>query len=204
MARVQGTIINTTPDGWAEVMTERGGEACMVCSGSHCCESLLPGGKTVTRALNRAAAHTGDLVSLNSGAKTVAKGAALLYMLPVGGIIAGLVAGAGLGRVPFLSESGSSMLFGFVGLAMGFAAMTLISRLKPARDAFEPVITGILMRKADSNLARRAVDPVCNMTVDPDKAPASYHYGDQTYYFCHPGCKEAFMKEPGKYLTSSG
>lgn len=43
-------------------------------------------------------------------------------------------------------------------------------------------------------------DPVCGMTVDPETAAAKIEYKGQTYYFCCPGCKAAFEKDPKKYL----
>jgi len=45
-----------------------------------------------------------------------------------------------------------------------------------------------------------AIDPVCGMEVDPKSASATYEYKGQTYYFCSPGCKAAFQKDPEKYL----
>lgn len=44
------------------------------------------------------------------------------------------------------------------------------------------------------------IDPVCGMQVDEKKAAASYEYQGKTYYFCAPGCKAAFEKDPEKYL----
>jgi YHS domain-containing protein/uncharacterized membrane protein len=53
--------------------------------------------------------------------------------------------------------------------------------------------------------ARRSVtmakDPVCGMQVDEKKAAGKSEYQGQTYYFCSPGCKVAFDKEPGKYVA---
>ncbi len=43
-------------------------------------------------------------------------------------------------------------------------------------------------------------DPVCGMMVDEEKAAATSEYKGKTYYFCAPGCKAAFDKEPKKYL----
>lgn len=43
-------------------------------------------------------------------------------------------------------------------------------------------------------------DPVCGMMVDPKTAPAKSEYKGQTYYFCAPGCKISFDKDPEKYL----
>ena len=46
-----------------------------------------------------------------------------------------------------------------------------------------------------------AMDPVCGMQVDEKSAAATYDYKGKTYYFCAPGCKAAFEKEPEKYLN---
>lgn len=46
-------------------------------------------------------------------------------------------------------------------------------------------------------------DPVCGMMVDPETAPAKAEYKGQTYYFCAPGCKVAFEKDPEKYLKAA-
>jgi len=43
-----------------------------------------------------------------------------------------------------------------------------------------------------------AKDPICGMQVDEKKAVKSQHEG-QTYYFCCPGCKTTFDKNPAKY-----
>ncbi len=50
-----------------------------------------------------------------------------------------------------------------------------------------------------------AIDPICKMDVDTDNPPGgqSEHEGT-TYYFCAPGCKVAFDKEPEKYLNGDG
>ena len=49
-----------------------------------------------------------------------------------------------------------------------------------------------------------AIDPICQMDVDTDNPPGgqSEHEGT-TYYFCAPGCKVAFDKEPEKYLSEA-
>lgn len=45
-----------------------------------------------------------------------------------------------------------------------------------------------------------AQDPVCHMEVDEDTAQWTSEYQGQTYYFCAPGCKASFDKDPEKYL----
>jgi YHS domain-containing protein len=49
-----------------------------------------------------------------------------------------------------------------------------------------------------------AKDPVCDMDVDPKTAAGKSEYQGQTYYFCSPGCKKAFDKEPQKYVKAEG
>jgi len=46
-------------------------------------------------------------------------------------------------------------------------------------------------------------DPVCGMMVDPETAPAKTENQGQTYYFCAPGCKAAFERDPEKYLKAA-
>jgi YHS domain-containing protein len=44
------------------------------------------------------------------------------------------------------------------------------------------------------------MDLVCNMDVDEKTAPAKSEYKGKTYYFCAPGCKKEFDKNPEKYV----
>ncbi len=46
----------------------------------------------------------------------------------------------------------------------------------------------------------KVVDPVCKMTIDSEKAAATSVYKGQTIYFCNPGCKAKFDREPEKYV----
>lgn len=49
---------------------------------------------------------------------------------------------------------------------------------------------------------KEARDPVCGMTVNPDRAAGSSVYGGQTYYFCGIGCKKIFDAEPDQYVQA--
>jgi Cu+-exporting ATPase len=44
------------------------------------------------------------------------------------------------------------------------------------------------------------VDPVCGMTVAPERAAGHFEYRGRTYYFCGKGCLERFKADPAKYL----
>jgi Cu+-exporting ATPase len=48
--------------------------------------------------------------------------------------------------------------------------------------------------------SQMAKDPVCGMMVDEKSAAGKSEYQGQTYYFCSPGCKLSFDKEPDKYV----
>jgi YHS domain-containing protein len=44
-------------------------------------------------------------------------------------------------------------------------------------------------------------DPVCGMDVTPETAAGKFEYQGVTYFFCSPGCRRSFEKDPGKYLS---
>ena len=46
-----------------------------------------------------------------------------------------------------------------------------------------------------------AIDPICKMDVDTQNPPGGQsEFQGTTYYFCAPGCKVAFDKEPETYI----
>ena len=46
------------------------------------------------------------------------------------------------------------------------------------------------------------LDPVCGMSVRPDRAAGSAEYQGQTYYFCSARCLDKFRDHPSDYLPS--
>src|SRR5712691_1473590 len=66
-----------------------------------------------------------------------------------------------------------------------------------SQDAGEtslPILQGPLKHK----------DPVCGMTVVPEKAAAKIEHGGKIYCFCSKGCAGRFSREPEKFLAASG
>jgi YHS domain-containing protein len=45
-------------------------------------------------------------------------------------------------------------------------------------------------------------DPVCGMAVTPEETTPNATYNGQTYYFCAPGCRRAFERDPEAYTTA--
>ena len=48
-----------------------------------------------------------------------------------------------------------------------------------------------------------AVDPVCGMTVNPDRAAGTVVHDGTTYYFCSKSCVAKFEADPKKYLAGT-
>jgi xanthine dehydrogenase accessory factor len=46
-------------------------------------------------------------------------------------------------------------------------------------------------------------DPVCGMTVSPDRSSHPTEHAGNTYYFCRVGCRDAFVADPTSYVTAS-
>ncbi|MBN1854931.1 MAG: heavy metal translocating P-type ATPase [Pirellulales bacterium] len=47
------------------------------------------------------------------------------------------------------------------------------------------------------------VDPVCGMTVDPDRSAGSHTHHGATYHFCSPHCLAKFKAQPENFLEES-
>lgn len=48
----------------------------------------------------------------------------------------------------------------------------------------------------------QAIDPVCAMTVRADASSRPFDHEGTTYYFCCPGCRTAFEKDPAAFLST--
>jgi P-type Cu+ transporter len=46
-----------------------------------------------------------------------------------------------------------------------------------------------------------AIDPICGMTVEPEKAAGHCDYNGTTYYFCAVSCLERFREDPARALS---
>jgi YHS domain-containing protein len=68
--------------------------------------------------------------------------------------------------------------------------------------AGEQLAIGMETEEDSDGLER--LDPVCLMDVDPATARWTSQYGDRTFYFCSPGCKKSFERNPQEYLEEVG
>jgi len=64
-------------------------------------------------------------------------------------------------------------------------------------------ITGIIDNDMNiEDYLKEYKDPVCGMMVSAKTAADNFKYKGKVFFFCARGCKEKFIKEPKKYLTS--
>lgn len=199
MVTEEGFVVDKTDDGWARVIASRR-SSCGSCRAAQCCSSMGSSTKMVIRALDKSGAKPGDLVTMHLQSHTAIKSAAIAYMIPVAGLIGGAISGVTLSHELGTGESATSIVIALAGLALGFVITMILSKWMSAHGQLTPVIDNIIRTGIAAPDSFMAVDPVCKMAVDPSKAPASYLYKERTYYFCNRGCKEAFLKDPGRYL----
>jgi xanthine dehydrogenase accessory factor len=77
------------------------------------------------------------------------------------------------------------------GLNIGAAnapeiALSILAEIVQLRRAHVQAVAAPALRAS-------AVDPICGMTVDIATAKWTAERGGQTYYFCAPGCRKAFL-----------
>ena len=143
MAQEKGLVTSITEDGWAQVETDRN-DACSHCTSCHV--SFGCNSEMTINALNRVGAGVGDLVSIHLSTGTIMKSAAILYLIPVAGLISGAFLGDELSTRLAMSKTSTIALLSIAGLVIGYTITTLLSRWMGARRTLTPIITRIIRR----------------------------------------------------------
>ena len=99
-----------------------------------------------------------------------------------------------------LGDEALSVVYSPAGLPVGFGgqegiSLSIMAEVFSLRAKLRPP-TG---NEATSHTSTEATDPVCGMAVEVESARHATKHGGQSYYFCCPGCKRSFEKEPEKY-----
>jgi YHS domain-containing protein len=68
------------------------------------------------------------------------------------------------------------------------------------RNVRDPVELVAAVRKGHASERGLAIDPVCRMAVDPDRAAGRLAYEDAAYFFCSLTCAGAFARDPRRFL----
>jgi len=143
MAQEKGLVTSITEDGWAQVETDRN-DACSHCSS--CRVSFGCTSEMTINAINRAGARVGDLVSIHLSSGTIMKSAAILYLIPVAGLISGAFLGDELSTKMAISKTSAVAFLSIAGFITGYIITALISRWMSARRTLSPIITRIIRR----------------------------------------------------------
>jgi len=112
-----------------------------------------------------------------------------------------------------MAMGGMAMMAGMMSTAIGWIALIIIGLLALGAYLYflrefdppyrrQPISDRAIQNKLQKSkgVLKMAIDPVCKMEIDEKSAVATSEYKGKTYYFCAPGCKTAFDKEPEKYL----
>jgi xanthine dehydrogenase accessory factor len=79
-------------------------------------------------------------------------------------------------------------------MAVGILAELVRFRASGALTAAAPAAAAEMQEVVE------ALDPICGMTVTPGPAAFPVEHEGHTYYFCCPGCRRTFEKDPAVYL----
>ncbi len=147
MAQTTAIVIRTQTGGKADVVASKQGD-CGSCSAAHSCHTSTAAKKMTTTVINPVGAEPGDAVAIAVSTGQLLKGMALIYLLPVMGLLMGAIFGANIKASMSMTETGSALLFGGIGLVLGFGGVIILSKLLAANDAYTPVISRIIRKGA--------------------------------------------------------
>jgi adenylate cyclase len=103
-------------------------------------------------------------------------------------------------RVSALAAGGEVLVTGqMAALAPDLEGVLYESRGRQVlRNVAEPVEIFSVVR-LDETADHLAIDPVCQMAVDPDRAVGRLQLKEKAYYFCSLNCAGAFAQHPERY-----
>jgi sigma-E factor negative regulatory protein RseC len=144
MAEHIGIVIKTESENYAQVITDRKG-ACGGCESTpNGCRGCLASAKVESRVTNPVSAKAGDLVKIRLSTKNLLGGAAILYLLPIIGLLTGAFMGVWTSRAFGLTEIIGSIGGAIIGLVVGYLAVVGLDRNKIIRKRITPTITAIV------------------------------------------------------------
>ena len=108
-------------------------------------------------------------------------------------------------RVSALAGGGELLLTGHTAaLAPDLEGVVYQSRGRQVlRNVAEPVEIFAVV-PVDESVDQLAIDPVCQMAVDPERAVGRLMLETKAYYFCSLTCAAAFAQQPERYADSEG
>ena len=118
---------------------------CADCASKGSCHALSGAPNAVVSARNEAGARVGDLVEVCLPEAALLGASALLYLVPVLGLVLGAVVGDLL-WADSLGPNGGPGLGALLGLVVCFAVVGFVSRHRRLGAKFKPVVTKVVLR----------------------------------------------------------
>jgi xanthine dehydrogenase accessory factor len=87
-------------------------------------------------------------------------------------------------------------------IALSVLAEIVSQRPRPARSATAAAVSEVEAQAGAVSGPAESLDPVCGMTVAVSPASLQLAHAGRTWYFCGPGCRQAFADDPGRYATA--
>ena len=144
MAENIGIVIKAEADNHAQVVVDRKGACggCQPTGGG--CRSCLASAKIQSRVANPVSAKVGDHVKIHLSSANLFSGAAILYLIPVLGLLIGAFTGAWAASEFGFSDSFGSIGGAMTGLAVGFSVVIILGRRPGICRRIVPTITQIV------------------------------------------------------------
>jgi sigma-E factor negative regulatory protein RseC len=156
MAQHIGIVIKTEPGNYAQVVADRK-SSCGGCqSNPDGCLSCLTSAKIESRVANPVNAHAGDLVKIRLSSTNLLTGAAILYLLPIIGMLLGAFAGVLVSTAFGLTQIIGSIGGAITGLIVGYAAVITLDRNPSIRRRMMPTITNIVAHNVSTPYVKKA------------------------------------------------
>ena len=152
MAQTMGLVVATNDDGRAMVLALKG-EGTAGCGAACQCQGRRPT-RAEMPAINQVGAVVGDRVMLTIASGTLLARMAVLYLVPVAGMLVGAFTGASIASGADGSGGGPGAIFGVAGFLLGFALSITVSRIWSAVRPVMPVITRVLPARLDITPSR--------------------------------------------------
>lgn len=144
MAEQIGVVIKKESDRYVRVATDRK-ITCGGCQATpHGCMSCLSNAKMESRVANPIGAKPGDLVRIQLSSENLYLGAAILYLLPVLGLLLGTFTGVWLSARFGLAGTLGTIGGAAVGLVLGVFIVVVLDRTAGIRRRIMPTITTVL------------------------------------------------------------
>ncbi|MET3950064.1 XdhC family protein [Arthrobacter sp. UYEF36] len=146
------------------------------------------------------------IVASHGKAEEVALEAALRAGVPYVALVASGTRGAAVLESLDVDQAQRTRVFTPAGLQLGARtpgeiALSILAQLIQER-AKSRHATPVTAAEAAADAPATAIDPVCGMTVAAADSSLQFEHNGVTVYFCSPGCRAAFRKDPERYALT--